>query len=188
VALLLVACSDDPAADATPTSGPPVTAAGPPPTTRDGAPPRAFNDLLAIFQPTLDGLGLQLTRAAVNDFEPGPHLALYVVPKSADDANAQAYLDRVIPLVAALEPLLFDAYPALHSFDICQEPLQAAGRPVDFPPPETLLLMDESQLDAVDWTTATIADVLAAVDDGGELDVSPEISRLADWRDAQEAT
>ncbi len=187
LALIPAACGDDagPGAAPTTTASEPSTSA--PPAAGGEVPPSSFNALIEIFQPALDDLDLTLARAAVSEFEAGPHLALYVVP-NGPEGGAQGFLDRTVPLVAALEPLLFERFPGLRTFDVCQEPFQAV-RSDDFPLPETLLVMNEEQLDSVpDWSSATLVDLMRAVrvGDGGEFRVTSEIERLPEWRDAEQ--
>lgn len=187
--LALGACGADPygppATDGSTTS---TTAAALPP--GEGLPPRTDAALAALYGPLLAPLGLEYTRGGVNLYEDGrSHLAVYVAPTSADAASPQDQLDRIIPLVQALRPALFDRFADLDSFDICQEPFQQGGREEAFPPPASLLLMTRGPFLAVDWDTATLADVMAAVaaDPSGHFEVDPAIERLPEWEAAVEA-
>jgi hypothetical protein len=183
--LLAGACGDDGGGGAAPTT----VDGGSTTTQAPGAPPISFEGLQAIYQPAVEPLGLDLTRAAVNDFESGLHLALYVVPRD-DTSGPEGYLDRVLPLLAALQPHLFEQFPALVSFDICQEPVQAGGREDEFPPPVTLVLLEREAFESVpDWSTATLADLAAAVRvlPTGQFDVIPQIERLDAYAEYDDA-
>lgn len=147
--------------------------------------------LQEVYGPPLGTLDLLVTRGGVVEYRGGNHLQLYVEPTTAVDANtAQVYLDRMLTSFQVIVPLLFDAYPEMDSFDLCQEPVPTAEQPRAEPgyeEPVTLLLLTRAGYESIDdWSTATLADLFAAADDDldGYSSVTPEIAALADYQAA----
>ncbi len=188
-AALAAGCGDD--NDPEPAAAPSTTTEA---TSLPGLPPleSLTEDNLAglqeVYGPALAALDLVITRGGVTEYRGGNHLALYVVPTgdAADDGPA-GYLHRMLPSFNAIRPLLFDAYPALDSFDLCQEPVPDPAAPLPegtFPPASTFLLLSREGYDSVDdWDDADLADLIAAADAdlGGYLDVLPEIESLPEY-------
>jgi hypothetical protein len=147
--------------------------------------------LQAVYGPPLETLDLLVTRGGVVEYRGGTHLQLYAEPTTAEEENsAQVYLDRMLTSFQVLVPRLFDAYPEMDSFDLCQEPVPTAAEPRAEPgyeEPVTLLLLTRAGYESVpDWGSATLADLFAAADDDleGYSSVSPEIAALADYQAA----
>jgi hypothetical protein len=147
--------------------------------------------LQAVYGPPLAALDLVVTRGGVVEYRGGTHLQLYVEPTTSEaDNDAQVYLDRMLTSFQAIIPRLFDAYPEMDSFDLCQEPVPTAAEPRAEPGyevPVTLLLLTRAGYESVDdWSTATLADLFTAADDAldGYSSVSPEVAELADYEDA----
>ena len=146
-------------------------------------PPEDFAALDALFGPALADVGLDLTRASVVQFERGPHIALYGVP-AADADDATDYLARLLPSTVASGEIAFDRFPAVASFDICQEPTGAAS---DAPPPETIVVLTREQWESVpDWGEAELVDLLdaATTGAGGQVEVPDDVRRLDEYEDA----
>ncbi len=91
--------------------------------------------------PKVELLGLRITRAAVVDTE-NRHLA------------GTATVSRVFL------PFVFDRWPGLRSFDVCQEPLPETDDRAE-PPPETQVFVLRGGVDTVDWKHADLAELLA---------------------------
>lgn len=191
-AALAAGCGDG--TDPEPASAPSTTTEA---TSPPGLPPLEsltednLTGLQDLYGPALAPLDLVITRGGVTEYRGGNHLALYVVPTgdAADDGPA-GYLQRMLPSFTAIRPLLFDAYPELDSFDLCQEPVpDAAAAPLpdgQFPPASTFLLLSREGYESVDdWDDADLADLLAAADTdlGGHLGVLPEIEALPEYPD-----
>lgn len=147
-----------------------VVAAGAGPATatragRDLPPPRRAQ-LARIFDPLLAPLGLRTTRALLQDpkrYRPSPtgtHLAVYVEPTSATYTDEQ-YVDGVLTVANVFVPRVFKRWMGLESFDVCQEPLPAVDDGPS-PPPMTQVVVNRPALRRVDWTHATLTDLLLA--------------------------
>lgn len=133
--------------------------------TSSDLPPAQRAKLAKLFQPELKPLGLKITRALLQDLETyevdplGTHLALYVEPRSADYTGAD-YVENFSKLVNRFLPRVFERWPGLESFDICQEPL---GDPRAAPPPATQIFLTRDALTKVaNWRKATLAQLMAA--------------------------
>ena len=126
-------------------------------------PPGDFADLQEIFDPVLDPLGFHLTRASLieratyRESATGDHLALYVAPNAA--ANADEVAAAFLPLNRLVVPTVFADYAGLLSMDICQEPHDWKG---SAPPSITILdITAEGSSLAVEWETVTLPQLVA---------------------------
>jgi hypothetical protein len=160
------ACGSDDAAEPT---EPPATS--PAETTTESAPERELPppdalDLESIYGPALAELGLQLTdRGGVIDrtgggYEPsatGRHLALYVEP--TEPRTAQQYVDGIRD-VAVVFADVFERWPGLESYDVCQEPEQDDADPSTEPLPVTQIELTKAEAAAIDWSTVTVAELV----------------------------
>lgn len=149
-----------------------------------------ITELAEIYGPPLAELDLVITRGGVVEFQEGNHLQLYVEPTTpAEENSPQVYLDRMLTSFQAIVPLLFDAYPDLDSFDLCQEVVpDPATAPAEagYEEPVTLFLLTRAGYEAVDdWSTATLEDLFAVagdeLDELGYAEVTPEIAALPDY-------
>jgi hypothetical protein len=145
--------------------------------------------LQALYGPPLAPLDLVITRGGVTQFRGGTHLQLYVEPTTGEEENGpQVYLDRILTSYQAILPLLFDAYPEMDSFDLCQEVVPAPGAVQgEYEEPVTLLLVTREGFETVDdWSTATLADLFTATTEelGGHLFAAPEVAALPDYIEA----
>jgi hypothetical protein len=135
---------------------------------RSTLPPNDRDRLADMFDEDLERFGLRLTRGALidisgDDYEPsdeGTHLALYVEPTSVAYSGLD-YLENLVPLTKVFLPEVFDRWPGLMSFDVCQEPPGALNSDEE-PPPETQINVSRVQSDAIDWGTVDDTDLLAA--------------------------
>ena len=153
-----------------------------------GLPPGDDAGLEEVFQPFFDPLGLEFTYGGVVDYRDGKHLQLYVEP--AGPATDQQYLDRLVSSSRAIVPFLFDEFPELDTFDICQEPVPSGPGDADRPEPRTVVLLSREQAASVaDWSTATLADLLRAsrVGGGGGVKVDDAIAALPAYVEADAA-
>jgi hypothetical protein len=162
------ACGDDDEATATTTTRPTTTT----PTTTDTAgalPPASALELEPIYGAALAELGLQLTdRGGLIDrtdggYVPsaeGTHLALYVEPVG-EARTVDEYIDG-IRSVAVVFGDVFERWPGLASYDVCQEPLDDDGDPATEPIPVTQIELTKEEAAAFDWDTVTVVDLVRA--------------------------
>jgi hypothetical protein len=149
-----------------------------------------ITELDEIYGPALAAVDLRITRGGVVEFQEGDHLQIYAEPITPAEANGpQVYLDRMLTSFQAVAPLLFDAYPELDSFDLCQEVVpDPATAPAEagYEEPVTLFLLTRAGYESVDdWSTATLEDLFAVageeLDELGYAEVTPEIAALPDY-------
>ena len=123
-------------------------------------PPAAALDLEPIYGAALAELGLRLIdRGGLIDrsgggYEPSPtgtHLALYVEP-IGDERSVDEYLDG-IRNVGVVFSDLFERWPGLVSYDVCQEPIEDDGDPATEPLPVTQIELTKEESAAIDWDT-----------------------------------
>ena len=149
----------------------------------------------AVFADDLAELGLRLTdrggvleRDGYVESTTGTHLALYVEP--IGDYSDDQYAEGILATARLLGPEILRRWDALESFDVCQE--QPGTTTVDGEPdlaPYTQLDMTRAQVEALDWDTLTLAELLAvASDQAGEgirLYVADAIQASATFTDAR---
>lgn len=173
IALLMAAgaasCGDDDEGTSTTTTGPSTTTT---PTTTETAgalPPASALELEPIYGAALADLGLQLTdRGGLIDrsdggYVPsaeGTHLALYVEPVG-EERSVDEYIDG-IRSVAVVFGDVFERWPGLASYDVCQEPLDDDGDPATEPLPVTQIELTKEEAAAFDWDTVTVVDLVRA--------------------------
>lgn len=128
-------------------------------------PPANVRALTKLFRDRLEPYGLRITRGLLQNpttYKPDPagtHLALYVEPKSAQYATTD-YVKNFAKLTHEFVPLVFNRWPGLQSFDICQEPLNDTR---EAPPPVTQIYLTRDALDRVaNWKRASLTELLAA--------------------------
>jgi len=131
-------------------------------------PPQDVNSVRRIYDEAFASMGLRLTRAALIDleggrYEPSPdgrHLALYVEPidpaYSTDD-----YAERLWTLSALVTPDVFERWPELESYDICQEPHPDVNDDPE-PPPVTQLNITRPKAALIDWAGGDLVELLIA--------------------------
>lgn len=144
VAVLLCGCTDEAAAP---------------------LPPLAAEEVAPIYADELAELGLVLTdRGGLVDaqtYEPDPdgtHLSLYVAP--VGDRPDEAYVDGLASVTAVFARDVFDRWPELESFDVCQEAVPTQG--ADSAPARTQVTLTREAARSVDWSRATVDDVATA--------------------------
>lgn len=100
----------------------------------------------------------------------GTHLALYVSP--VGERSDEQYLDGIVELAQVFLPEVFDRWPGLESFDICQE---ASPEQVEegYSPIVTQIDISREAAATIDWTDASLADLYASelTDDGFSMTV-----------------
>ena len=57
---------------------------------------------------------------------------------------------------------LFERWPGLVSYDVCQEPIEDDGDPATEPLPVTQIELTKEESAAIDWDTATVVDLFRA--------------------------
>ena len=178
----LVACGDDDGAD---------DEATPPTADADALPPAAALDLEPIYGDALARVGMQLTdRGGLIDrtgggyvaSPTGQHLALYVEPID-DDRTMQEYYDGILD-VALVFSDIYDRWPGLETYDVCQEPPDPEGDQAEEPLPVTQIELDRAQSDAIGWETATVEDLVRGAHEDPPaltLRVSPAMATYAPY-------
>ena len=200
VLLVVAACTDDAAPSST-TAAPATTSTVTTATTTsephatttsplivpsgEALPPADFDALAAIFDPLVEPLGYRVGRAALIDratyreTPEGNHLALYLTPLVAK--TSEDYVADFVPLAKTFVPGVFDAWPDLVSFDVCQEPFEWEGST----PPPGLTIFDiyRDAADEIDWGSADLAGLIAADAALAGLDIhaQQQIRETATW-------
>lgn len=204
-AALLAACgSDGDAGDATDPAGPgdPAGTGEGATTTSDGLdgelPPVEPLALEPVFGAGLAEIGLRLTdRGGLVDTRDGQyvvgvpdgnHLALYAEP--IGDYTTEQYVEGILTVTRLTAPETFRRWPALETYDICQEPPSEVDDG-QAPAPATQIAMSAEQAAAFDWDSVTLVDLLAAHQDRPSrietLNVSSVVSRHPVYRSAADA-
>ena len=158
------ACGDDGGAEGAPV--PPASSSDS--TEPDGElPPPGALDLEPLYGEALAAVGMQLTdRGGTIDrsdggYVPSPdgtHLALYVEPID-DDRSPQEYIDGILD-VALVFSDVYDRWPGLETYDVCQEPADPEGILGPEPLPVTQIELTRAQSDAIDWESVTVEDLV----------------------------
>lgn len=128
-------------------------------------PPLEAQDVATIYADDLADLGLVLTdRGGLVDaetYEPDPdgtHLSLYVAPSG--ERSDEAYVDGLASVTAIFAGDVFERWPELESFDVCQEAVPQQG--ADTAPARTQVTLTREAARSVDWSRATLDDVASA--------------------------
>lgn len=130
---------------------------------------------------------MRLTRASLVEIEGGAHLQLYVEP--IGPFEPQQYLDSIVPTTAAVVPFIFDEWPALASFDVCQEPAPGVDDSVA-PEQVTVVALTRDQAASLNWPDPDLADLMRAVENAatiGEVRGNDAVQALPDFRAARAA-
>ena len=164
---------DEPGASLTPSTIDPadVTSTTTPTTAAERGvelPPAGALELEPYYGEQLAALGLRLTdRGGLIDRTgggyqasvQGTHLALYVEP--IGERTVPEYLDGIRTVTVIFAGDIFDRWPGLVSFDVCQEPT-AAEDPRTEPLPVTQIEMTRDEAAAFDYDTVTAMDLVRA--------------------------
>lgn len=140
----------------------------PPVATDQVLPPQDLTSVRKVYDEALATMGLRLTRAALIDleggrYEPSPqgrHLALYVEPLDGAFTTDQ-YVERLWTLSALVTPDVFERWPGLDSYDICQEPHPDDDDSPE-PPPVTQLNITRAEAERIDWAGGDLVELLTA--------------------------
>lgn len=130
-------------------------------------PPTDALALVPLYGPLLEDHGVELTdrgglidRSDGYEVSPdGTHLALYVSP--VGERTDEQYLDGIVELAQVFLPEVFDRWPELESFDICQEvpPDQVEE---GYTPTVTQIDISREAAATIDWPDASLADLYAS--------------------------
>jgi hypothetical protein len=146
-------------------------ASDPTPTPRAAKPPVEAIALEPDYREALADIGLVLTpRGGLIDRSDGgyrksatgSHLALYLEP--AATRSVDQYVDGIAAAARVFLPSVFERWPGLESFDVCQEPGASAEEPKD-PPAVTQIDVTRAQAAAVDWRTVGVRELVQAAED-----------------------
>lgn len=193
-AVLVAGCAtSEPIATTTTDGGTPPspTTTGLTPTTSGpnaALPPHTTEALVEILDPLVESLGFEVSRASLVDLTTyraspqGTHLAVYVAPRQPLDADGHAR--SFLPVAAAFLPDVFERWPSLESFDVCQEPYAWPGGGV--PPSVTLIDVRRDAAAVIDWATVTLADLVAraAVDPDLIVTADGDVAASPTWSEA----
>jgi hypothetical protein len=161
------ACGDDDGAEGAPQTIDPASTTTDPPA--GSLPPPTALELEPLYGDALEAIGMRLTdRGGTIDRSgggyaaspSGTHLALYVEPIGSD-RTTEEYIEGIRD-VALVFSDLFDRWPALESYDVCQEPPDPNGDQEQEPLPVTQIELTREESDAVDWTNVTVVDLVRA--------------------------
>lgn len=185
----LTACGDDggDGAQAVPSTVDPADITSTTEADPSGAlPPAGARELEPLYGEQLAELGLKLTdRGGLIDrsgrgYEPsaeGTHLALYVEP--VGDRTVPQYLDGIRG-VAVVFADVFERWPGLVSYDVCQEPAGDDDLGGAEPLPVTQIELTKEEAAAFDWDTVSVIDLVRAAEadpPGLTLRVSSSLAR-----------
>jgi hypothetical protein len=158
------------------------------PATADDLPPPELAALAALFDPLVEPLGYRVGRATLIDratyraTPDGRHLALYLTPLTAKTPDE--YATDFLAIARTFVPVIFDQFPGLESFDVCQEPYDWEGATA--PPGLTVFDIDRESVGAIDWQTVDLAGLLFAEGqlEGLEIFAQQEIRSAPVWQAA----
>jgi hypothetical protein len=135
-------------------------------------PPHDLTALAEIFDPIVEPLGYRVTRGALITRETyavdpeGDHLAIYLAPVT--DISFDTFASDLPAITAVFLPLVFDRWPALASFDVCQEPFASEAAT---PPSQTIVDLTREAAGVVDWDGIDLAGLIRAGSDVDGLTV-----------------
>ena len=158
----LAACGDDDGAVGEPV--PPSSTTTVDPST---LPPARPLELEPLYGDALAAVGMRLTdRGGTIDRSgggyvaspTGTHLALYVEP--VDDGRTLEEYYEGIRDVALVFADVFERWPGLETYDVCQEPIDPDGTQGPEPRPVTQIELTRAEAEAIDWGTVTVEDLV----------------------------
>lgn len=129
----------------------------------------------AVLGAELAELNMVITRASIIDtvngvYTPTPdgnHLAVYVEPMSRDFDD---YPTSTVDLARLLLPAVFERWPSISSFDICQEPPPGVDDR-EIPPSVTVLEVTREGATQLDWSSIDLGDLMALRGERGDAEV-----------------
>jgi hypothetical protein len=136
-------------------------------------PPHEREALAEIFDEVVEPLGYRVTRAALITRESyavdpeGDHLAIYLAP--LDDISFEQFASDLPAIAGVFLPHVFDRWPGLVSFDVCQEPFASDAAT---PPSLTIIDITREAAALVDW---------AAIDLEGLIDLGESTDGIVVW-------
>lgn len=172
--------STAPLADTTSTTAAPTTTARP-------LPPHEKEDLVEALGAIALPLGYEISRAALIDRDTyevtpeGGHLAIYLAPVS--DLSVDEFAADLPAIASAFIPLVFDRWPELESFDVCQEPF---GSEQETPPSLTIVDLTREAAQELDWALVDLPTLIGAASevDGLTVWARSAVRNSATWQAA----
>jgi hypothetical protein len=143
----------------------------------------AAGEVVRIFDPLLEPLGLRITRANLVSLstgrydDDGHHLAVYAEP-TGDYTDAE-YVKNFRRVAAIFLPKVFRRWSSIESFDVCQEPLPAID-PSPEPIPITQITVSRGGAKGIHWSRASLADLLVVATRHQADETAPEFSLFFD--------
>lgn len=136
-------------------------------------PPVEAAAVAEAYEDELAELGVRLTdRGGLvdEDREPDPdgtHLSLYVAP--IGDRDDDAYVNGIVEVTAVFARDVFERWPDLESFDVCQEGVPTEGS--DSAPARSQVNLTREAAAAMDWATGDLADLMEIAREHGDAKV-----------------
>lgn len=154
------------------------------------APGSVVDEFAARFDAKLSPLGFRIGRAGFtsdvssDDYTAdGQHLAVYVIPLRP--LTDEQYVDGVAEVARVFLPTVFEDYPRLATFDVCEEPRVDQD---EEPPPRTQIVLNREQAGRVDWASVSTAELVVgsrATPNTVNLFVDDALRRSSAWADVE---
>lgn len=148
----------------------------------DRLPPPTIAEIAPLYEDELAAMGVRLTergglidtRSGGYETSPdGTHLALYLAP--LEDQPIETYVDGLTELTAFFATDVFDRWPGLESFDVCQEKFY--DEPVA--PVHSQVNLTRELATSIDWDTTSPRELVALLEETEDAFVhtSPVLER-----------
>ena len=151
-------------------------------------PPHERDDLAALFDPMVSPLGYKVTRGSLierSTYEvdaDGGHLAIYLAPTA--DISTDQFANDFVAIVGTFLPFVFEQWPSLNSFDVCQEPFESSD---ETPPSLTIIDLTRDAAAEVAWAELDLAGIIALNERPGiSVFARTAVRDSAAWRQATE--
>lgn len=133
----------------------------------DRLPPPTIAEIAPLYEDELAAMGVRLTpRGGLIDtssgYESSPegtHLALYLAP--VEDQPLEEYVDGLTELTALFAEDVFERWPGLESFDVCQEKYVDDG---PLGPVYSQVNLTRALATSIDWEQITVDQLLEATE------------------------
>jgi len=149
-------------------------------------PPHEREDLADLFDPMVLPLGYKVTRGSLIDRSTyevdadGGHLAIYLAPTA--DISTDQFASDFVAIVETFLPFVFEQWPNLNSFDVCQEPFDSAE---ETPPSLTIIDLTRDAASGVTWGELDLSEIIALNERPGISVFARTVVRdSATWRQA----
>ena len=151
-------------------------------------PPHERDDLATLFDPMVSPLGYKVTRGSLVDRSTyevdadGGHLAIYLAPTA--DISTDQFANDFVAIVRTFLPFVFEQWPNLNSFDVCQEPFESTD---ETPPSLTIIDLTRDAAAEIAWSELDLAGIIALNERPGiSVFARTAVRDSATWRQATE--